>query len=222
VVGTCTCLDPKVLCPSVSAPQVCTDLSSDAQNCGFCGNACATGARCVNGSCGGSCQPGYVLCNGACVDLQTNTSNCGRCGNQCAPGQGCQGGACVTCALQCGGTCCTGGTGCCGTACQSQHKDFPGTPDEISYFNCTAPYVYTLATATIAAEIWAPNGNTVATNRACPDMVGPSTCLQRQKTSLTPQLECAVFCYAGPLEGAATLSKGGACPCPVLQQKDWY
>jgi hypothetical protein len=220
--GECECAAPRQLCATDPLHPVCTDLQIDEKNCGSCGRACAVGQSCVAGACGGSCAPGYVLCNGVCVDLQTDASNCGRCGNQCLLGQGCTAGACTTCDVQCGGTCCIGGTGCCGTSCQSQHKDFAGTADEVSYFNCTAPYVYNVDTAEIAAEMWAPTGNTIYRNRACPDGVGPSTCLVRQ-TGLGLNVACGVFCYAGPLEGAALLTRGSyACPCPVQQRIDWY
>ena len=35
----------------------CLDLSSDPANCGSCGNACAEGVACVNGTCEGSWTP---------------------------------------------------------------------------------------------------------------------------------------------------------------------
>ncbi len=222
-VGLCTCLAPLVLCPNPVTPTKCADLSTDPFNCGTCGNACPTGQRCTDGVCGGTCQPGFVFCNGVCVNTLTDPANCGRCGNACAAGQGCTNGTCGTCTLQCGGQCCQGGTGCCGTACQSQHKVFPGTADEVTSFDCFAPGVYDLTTATIAAQTWAPNGNTITTARSCPDGVGPSLCLTRQTGTLGAQVQCAVFCYSGPFAGSAQLTKGSfTCPCPTTQQIDWY
>jgi hypothetical protein len=40
------CADGRIVCGTK-----CTDLTSDAMNCGACGNSCASGLTCVNGSC---------------------------------------------------------------------------------------------------------------------------------------------------------------------------
>jgi hypothetical protein len=53
------------------------DLSSDSQNCGQCGNACAKDQTC----CGGTCL--------SLLDMQTDLKNCGACGNVCGAGQYC-------------------------------------------------------------------------------------------------------------------------------------
>ncbi len=55
----------------------------DRDNCGACGNACAEGVRCIDGSCG--CPPGKTDCRGACVDTSIDDGNCGACGNFCVP-----------------------------------------------------------------------------------------------------------------------------------------
>ncbi|MBS2027101.1 MAG: hypothetical protein JST54_04280 [Deltaproteobacteria bacterium] len=61
----------------------CTDLQTDPNNCGSCGNVVASGGSCVNGSPG--CPHSYdVVCNGACVDAKFDSSNCGSCGNDCS------------------------------------------------------------------------------------------------------------------------------------------
>ena len=36
---------------------VCVNTLTDHNNCGGCGNACATGSQCVNGSCTTPCTP---------------------------------------------------------------------------------------------------------------------------------------------------------------------
>ena len=38
-------------CPTPFGQAVCTDLQSDASNCGSCGNVCAAGATCKSGTC---------------------------------------------------------------------------------------------------------------------------------------------------------------------------
>ncbi len=84
----------------------CTNLRSDNQNCGVCGNACPAGNACVAGSCVASCQPGTVACNGMCVDPLTDPNYCGAsgacrgttAGAACPAGEVCSNG---TCALSC-------------------------------------------------------------------------------------------------------------------------
>jgi hypothetical protein len=84
--GACTCTS---LCGGV-----CTDLTSDAQNCGACGVSCFGAPQVVSGACSGGachvqqCTTGWGDCNGlysdGCeADLATDNNNCGACGNQC-------------------------------------------------------------------------------------------------------------------------------------------
>ena len=70
----------------------CVDLTSDVANCGGCGNACAPGDECTNGT----CQCLGTLCNGQCVDTANDLFNCGACGNPCTAigGQVCSDGVC--------------------------------------------------------------------------------------------------------------------------------
>jgi hypothetical protein len=85
----------------------CTNLSSDASNCGACGNACPAqhgpyglidaswscqGGVCVEASCAAK---GLTDCGGFCIDLAVDAANCGACGNSCALGGYCQGGVCT-------------------------------------------------------------------------------------------------------------------------------
>lgn len=94
--GTDTC------CPSGSG-KACTNLQSDAQNCGKCGTACPTGEKCVSGSCtncgGTTCTSSQTCCTAggtkSCVDLTSDSNNCGSCGNGCPSGYNCQNSGCT-------------------------------------------------------------------------------------------------------------------------------
>ncbi len=55
----------------------CVDLSTDADNCGACGQACPQPANgsgsCAAAQCALTCNAGFVLMNGACASMQPNT-----------------------------------------------------------------------------------------------------------------------------------------------------
>ena len=85
-----------VCCPTGTAccNGTCTDLNSDASNCGACGYVCAQAtAVCNQGTCSG-CPIGLTYCDPACVDLSSDPFNCGACYKQCAPNEVCAGGTC--------------------------------------------------------------------------------------------------------------------------------
>ncbi|MBK6533672.1 MAG: hypothetical protein IPF99_30025 [Deltaproteobacteria bacterium] len=73
--------------------NTCRDLQTDPAHCGACGNACATGLVCANGTC--QCPTGSITCNGACVNPQTDRNHCGACGMTCDAGQICGAGRCT-------------------------------------------------------------------------------------------------------------------------------
>jgi MYXO-CTERM domain-containing protein len=85
-----TCTAPLSLCG-----EVCVDLASDPNNCGVCGNVCATGELCSAGVCTGVCGDGLTQCGQSCVDLNTDILNCGSCGAACLAGQTCVAGVCT-------------------------------------------------------------------------------------------------------------------------------
>jgi hypothetical protein len=85
-----TCTEPLSLCG-----DVCVDLASDPNNCGVCGNVCATGELCSAGTCTSVCAAGLTQCGQSCVDLNTDILNCGSCGAACLAGQTCVAGVCT-------------------------------------------------------------------------------------------------------------------------------
>jgi hypothetical protein len=131
------------------------DLSTDKNNCGECGNVCAAGSNCVNGTCtsvqcagyletcSGNCCPGdgTVCCNDTrslsaiCrdprnVEYYLDPANCGGCGIVCNHSEASGGGA------DCIGTInlpvTEGGDAVCvtcGSAGRSQHPDYCKRPN---------------------------------------------------------------------------------------------
>ena len=133
--GNFCCPNTRDCCNGICCPTgtkccngKCVNLNIDINNCGQCGNRCASGRTCVNGrcqcplgtsECGSSCCPtGTTCCNGRCVNLQSDHQNCGTCGNTCLGGQHCDlaTGICTPYTTQCqNGRCvCPTGLNLCG------------------------------------------------------------------------------------------------------------
>ena len=90
------CQDNKLLtyCHEIENNDEYSDLSSDIENCGECGNKCVDTQTCIEGKC--VCYAGDGdLCDGKCVNLKNDPENCGECENKCIEGQACSEGKCV-------------------------------------------------------------------------------------------------------------------------------
>ncbi len=90
----------RVLVVGVVIPIVCADVTSDANHCGSCTQACSTQhvsvTSCSASTCNGNCVVGYADCNGnklsdGCEALGTCASCCGT---TCPTGSACVAGAC--------------------------------------------------------------------------------------------------------------------------------
>jgi hypothetical protein len=57
-----------------------TNVTTDDNNCGRCGNMCGPGASCSKGACAQGCQPPKTVCGSSCVNLDDPSS----CGQSCA------------------------------------------------------------------------------------------------------------------------------------------
>jgi hypothetical protein len=117
------CPTPFDSCPTFNgtAPEYpCeTNLDSDPDNCGACGNKCIRGTTlfhyeraCVHGQCRPFCRSGYANCNGIEEDgcesePKRDPNNCGLCGNKCPDGVACIEGkcGCPSGMTDCNGTC---------------------------------------------------------------------------------------------------------------------
>ncbi len=94
------CPDTGIVCQTGTerCGQGCIDPTSDAKNCGACGNACRSGQICDNKVC--KCSAGTTSCDGECTVLDTDAKHCGACGaagsTACTPTQVCEQGQCRT------------------------------------------------------------------------------------------------------------------------------
>lgn len=97
--GACTCMDPSKSCASTGGGSVCTNVQSDAQNCGVCGNVCGPDKMCYNGSCVCDIYRGFRSCDpsnpSVCSNVTTDSNHCGLCSISCTSDKECKNRVCV-------------------------------------------------------------------------------------------------------------------------------
>lgn len=102
--GVAACAAGSTCCGGVGVTfPGCFDLTTDWENCGFCGTTCpqnsnapdCTASACTCDSNGAPCATGLTCCGDGCHDLRTDNLNCGYCGHTCGGGSHCESGACV-------------------------------------------------------------------------------------------------------------------------------
>jgi hypothetical protein len=131
---------PQNLCCSGGG---CTNILTDANNCGYCGIVCAAGQACFDGQClNTACtaqteaRPCALFDGGAgeccaqvCQDIETDPTNCGGCGRQCSVTETCRFGYCGfdTCSVSMQGDTCHLAPGvkglCCAMGCVDSSSD---------------------------------------------------------------------------------------------------
>ena len=89
--------------PKTSCGALCTDVATDSNNCGKCGNTCPGTSTCIGGTCKTACTGDKVSCDGVCVDLLKDPDHCGDCTTKCGKDDGGAAKLCVeaVCKLDC-------------------------------------------------------------------------------------------------------------------------
>src|SRR4051812_47036095 len=85
-----TCHDGAVACG-----DACAQLSSSADHCGSCDNACPGGSICDRGHCRAEaegCSGPALLCDRDCADTASDEAHCGSCDNRCPSDASCKAG----------------------------------------------------------------------------------------------------------------------------------
>lgn len=124
---------PGQVCVLDGGEFACVNLSTDPNNCGEVGHACAEGESCVAGNCvcgagPTSCAAGQACCGGTCVNTTDDERNCGGCGVTCPGETTCSGGMCL-CGSGSTARACRAPSGmdtgeiCCGGACVPQDSN---------------------------------------------------------------------------------------------------
>jgi len=206
--------------------------ATDPANCGACGNACATGATCVAGTC--ECPAGEEVCAGACVDpatYATDPANCGACGNACGVGT-CAAGVCdcgafIACpaplprcvdGLEDPRNCGTDAAAACGNVC-------PLTNDVCDAGTCTCPATLPDTCGSTCVDLASDESHcgacptTCATGATCTSGVcqcptGQSVCDGACVNRSTDEAHCGT---CGWVCASGATCTTGACTCPSEQ-----
>ena len=134
-------------------------------NCGRCGNACASSQVCGASGCVAACAPPTVDCGGSCVDVSTSPLHCGMCFQACTDLQWHR----PVCA---NGTCshekiCAPGTAACSSGCTVLDED-PGNCGMCGR-GCSTPAGGTVSCRVGVCVPHCPTGFTLCGN-ACVDL----------------------------------------------------
>jgi hypothetical protein len=187
---------------AVACGDVCTQLASSADNCGYCGNTCAPGSICDGGQCRSEaqgCSPSTLLCGRDCVDPTSNGSHCGACDASCPSDATCVGGGCD----------CPGDLSACGSTCVDTLQDVA---------NCGACGTACVDTQTCEAGICeCPVGRELCSSQqlgvqdgAVSTVAGVSTCVD----PLTDAQHCGA---CGNACTGGQICDQGSCACPTGQ-----
>lgn len=201
----------------------CISVMDDPDNCGACGNTCATDESCVDGACtcgDSSCNLGERCCssgaNQSCINTQVDINNCGACGEVCANEELCVRGLCV-CESP-GGTqqCGEDDTCCPGAGCRNLDTDA---------LHCGACGVICGAgeSCVDGACACGSTAGGVATGKACSNGTSccgdPESCVADTLANPNPLCSCGgVTCQAGQACCELTTPQGPVDTCVIASQ----
>jgi stigma-specific protein Stig1 len=197
-IGDPACPPGQILCAGE-----CTDVATNADDCGGCGRSCEAGVQCHSGVCGGEdrCPTGMVDCDGECRDLSGDPEQCGGCVHAvCGSHEACVDGVC---ACRPGLTEC-GGAGCVDTRTDPAHCGACDTP-------CSGTCV-----AGSCAQQCTGEGNVADCDGACVDLdQDPLDCGECGRTCSRDQVCIGGECWDyEPAVGCDSCATCDVCPGP--------
>jgi hypothetical protein len=219
-------------CFPVRGPNggVCVDLWNDPNNCGTCGNACAS---CTQGACG--CSPPLTVCGNTCVNLDNDPKNCSRCNAACPTIASNSTPICTDGFCDGGFICDPGFTQCSGDTCADLNTDTqhcgacdyvcPNPPNSIPICiggNCAIQCVSSMGadiqqcdhpnSGPTCPDLLSDSGNCGSCNYSCDE--GESCCSGSCTNIATDSSNCG---GCGYVCNAGQTCQSGACICPSNQ-----